>query len=215
MRKTAHSLLRHTFLFAVLTAAVLAVSNPDIAWYPVTLTVINQHGLVQKNSGSFKSAPAKPGAEDTSALAQLQSQMAQDDLGDSNPFSNLSTEVPFEDVYKAGVVRFERQALRSRTYRDESGYDLVHYEVELESGRKAHILAYLERTIESLGSSGEPAMAAEIPVVVVAINTGADTNLSVYRDRILVESSAVSSGQADELLARRLKEGIPFLSVAQ
>ncbi len=202
---------RSVALLVVLFAAALSVSNPDISWYPVNMTVAS-NGVMQKPVARVESSV---GIE-AGPLAQLQAQLATDDMADQNPFANLSSEVPLQQVFAGGVARFQREALRSGAYRDESGYDILHYEIEQSGGRKAHLLAYLDRSLESLGSTdGEPEVQADTLVVMVLKPVGEGLEMAVFRDGVLIETSAISTAVADSLVAQRLNNGIPFLSVAR
>lgn len=215
MKQRLGNIVRSVLLFLITSAAMLAMTNVDLSWYPVAMTVTNQPTAASKSFWKRITEP-KPMVEDTSATAQLKALLAQDDLADQNPFANLSSEDPFLKIYSAGVLRFERQTMRSRSYRDESGYDLVHYSIDQASGEKSHILVYLERTLESLESAeSEPSIHKEIPVILVTTTNGEDSEYSVYRDGALIESSAIPSSQAEGLMAQRLANSIPFLSVSR
>jgi len=215
MKQRVGHILRSVLLFLITSAAMLAMTNVDLSWYPVAMTVTSQPSGTSKSFWKRITEP-KSTSEDTSAAAQLKALLSQDDLADQNPFANLSSEDPLNNIYRAGVVRFERQTMRSRSYRDESGYDLVHYTIDQAGGHKSHILVYLERTLESLEHpDGEPSMQKEIPVIIVTMNNGDESEYSVFRDGALIETSSIPTTQADNLLAQRLANGIPFLSVSR
>ncbi len=219
MRQKFGNFLRSTMLFLVLSAGMLAMTNVDLSWYPVAMTV-SQKSAVAPKSLWTKLTEGKVAAEDTGPAGQLRALLEQDDLADQNPFANLSSQDPLNDIFKAGVVRFQRKTLRSRTYRDESGYDLVHYEIDQAGGHKSQILAYLEReageiTEGDISGEGQPSMHVEVPVILVVRNAGEQSEYSVFRDGALIESSTISTPDADHLLTQRLSDGIPFLSVSR
>lgn len=192
----------------IIFAAALSVSNPDISWYPVEMTV-GEGAVVQRPVERLRSLPK---AEE-GLVAQLKAQFLSDDLADQNPFSNLSSEVPFNAIYESGVEGFERQSLRSGSYRDESGYDLLHYQIHLADGRKSHVLAYVDQGLDALTADPSPAEEAVVLMVFRPAQEGME--LAIYRDGALLETSSLSSAEADSLMAQRLSNGIPFLSVAR
>lgn len=189
-------------------AAALSVSNPDISWYPVEMTV-GEGAVVQRPVARMQSLPKA----DEGPVAQLKAQFASDDLADQNPFSNLSSEVPLEALYSAGVQGFERQSLRSGSYRDESGYDLLHYEISLRGGGKAYVLAYVDEGLEELVD--DPSPAQNTVVLQIFRPSGEGMELALYRDGALLETSTLSTAKAESLMAQRLNNGVPFLSVAR
>lgn len=215
MKNRMSTWLRNLLLLIVLFAAALSVSNPEISWYPLQMTVgtNNGGGLIQRPVARLQSAVGA----DAAPLTQLKAQLATDDLGDQNPFTNLSSEEPLARIFAGGVERFERKALRSGSYRDESGYDILHYELEQAGGRKAHLLAYLEQSIRDLESpDGEPRLQTDtLVLIVLRPGAGEGLEMSVYRDGALIETSEISTAAAETLMAQRLSNGIPFLSVAR
>lgn len=215
MKHRIKNIIRSILLFLVTSAGMLAMTNVDLSWYPVAMTVTNKPTVTSKSLWRQITEP-KTTVEDTSTEAQLKALLAQDDLADQNPFANLSSEEPLNAIFKAGVSRFERQTMRSRSYRDESGYDLVHYNIELSDGRTSHVLVYLERTLEALENpDGEPSIQKEIPVIIVMMSSPEESEYSVFRDGALIETSQIPSTQAENLLAQRLANTIPFLSVSR
>lgn len=207
MTKKIRPAFRQILLTFVLVAAGLSVSNPDFSLYQADTPGILQKPLPRLSSNITR---------EEGPIAQLKAQLSSDDLADLNPFANLSSEVPLDSLLKRGVVSFERKALRSGAYRDEAGYDILHYEVGHPGGAKSQILAYVDRSMEGLSpSDSEPQVQKETLVLMVFQPTETGMELAVFRDGGLIETSPISLSEAESLLAQRLSNGIPFLSVAR
>lgn len=136
---------------------------------------------------------------------ELKARMADDDLLGKNPFSHLSVPEALEKAI-AHATAFERQTLRSRSYRDEAGYDLLHYEVLRRDGSLAQILAYV-----SEAAPGDPEK-----VIVMILSPSKDmSEYSLFQDGTLSELKNVASETGVGLFTDRLASGVPFLSVSR
>ncbi|NJL25815.1 MAG: hypothetical protein HC902_11990 [Calothrix sp. SM1_5_4] len=142
----------------------------------------------------------------TAVAAALKEALAQDELKEQNPYAGLSSLDPIRAIFDKGVSVFSRQTYRSSEYTGESGYDVVHYEIEHPDKSKSSILAYLERMLsqEAAGSGSE-----RIPMVLITGN-----EVSVFREGILLERGSLAPEAAEELVASRLAAAVPFLSVS-
>jgi hypothetical protein len=75
-------------------------------------------------------------------------------------------------------------------------------------------MAYLERSsLVAQKAVGVPD--ERIPFVVVVLRDGERVNYSYYRSGDLIENTELPLSEAESLLAQRLSQGIPFLSVAR
>jgi hypothetical protein len=139
-----------------------------------------------------------PSLPPSSKLRQI---MEDDELAGQNPFEGLKSDGGFQHLFDKEISAFERQTLRSPSYREEAGYDLVHYEILYADGTMARLLAYVAETNE--------------PIVMVLTPNNEHNEYSLYRNGSLEEMTLVMPEEGDSLLAQRLESGIPFLSVSR
>ena len=149
---------------------------------------------------------------------QLRQLMSEDELGLGNPFANLSSEDALNAIFKSEIKAFERQTLRSPTYRDESGYDLVHYEILHANGTMSNVLAYIdphEKFQANANASGVPQVREDVVVVMILTPKQDKNEYAVYRGGALEEVRLLIPEEGEAMLAQRLEAGIPFLSVSR
>jgi len=216
-----------------LAAAVLAIASVDSIWLDKRdLSRRESHELVQlapeiwrprrPNPEAALAPVTKPktrilAAAEKPAVKPLQSEISQsfeqDELQDRNPFAHLSSTEPLQNLLRKGVVKFKRETYRSPVYREESGYDIISYEVEHPDHSKSSILAYLEKAEgEDTGKAGAD---GRLPFVVFMVSKGNSTDFSFYRGGSLIEQSELTREEAQAFVSHRLRDGIPFLSVAR
>jgi len=195
-----------------LFAGTLAIVNMETIWQEYHRdehTEINRFLIRrdQKIPSSFSSAQRTKEKED-GTFKPLQSGLSQsledDELLDENPFAHLSTLDPLQKLTQKGVAKFHRETFRSPDYREESGYDLLSYAVEHTDGSKSTIMAYTEKF------DGKRAV-----YVVFLIGNADGSSYSYFRNGELLEQSDLTPGEANKLIAQRISQGIPFLSVSQ
>lgn len=146
----------------------------------------------------------------------LKTMMSADDLDGKNPFSDLLEDQALLDAM-ADVKSVERTTLRSSNYRDEAGYDLIHYEVRHANGSVSQIVAQVDYnqpfnrdTLPKLENPKES-------IVVLVLNPVADEQyqLTQFRDGLAVEGLNVPKSRGEARVAQRLDQAIPFLSVSR
>lgn len=190
-----------------LSAGVLSIANIDTIWeeraHRHDYEVVRQTTR-QRLHASLSKGATTPVADPT--LERLRGHLAQDEIGTRNPFADLSTIEPLTLVLAKGVKGFGRQAYRSPQYKEETGYDLVSYEIQHADQTVSRVLAYLETPLEG----GEP-----VPVVLVMRAGGEGARQSLYRSGQLIEETDVTLLQAQNRVHQRLNAGIPFMSVAR
>lgn len=157
---------------------------------------------------------AKKVAIENSTVTEFREALAQDEFGEFVPFAHLSTLDPLLNLVRKGVKRFERTTFRSPEYQGESGYDLVHYEVEHPNGARSSILAYLDRPLLTAQRNvGEPD--SRVPVVMIMNENGAMSEYALYRAGHLVEQSQIPLADVSRLVAQRISQSLPFMSVSR
>jgi len=206
--------LRGILMSVVLAAGLLAlmqVEQPydeqEAAWRkPVT-----QRNTWRKlYDAAAVVAGAKPSAD--RAALDLRELMDGDELAGINPFENLNSEDTLNRVFSRGIQAFERQTLRSPSYREESGYDLVHYEILHKDGSMSSILAFLEQPEDSASAFD---VRTETAMVMVLTPKDGQQEYALYRDGALEELNMLMREEGSALFAQRLEAGIPFLSVSR
>lgn len=216
MSKKALPVLKRIFASFCLFAGMLAITNLE--------------SLLQENSRSKESVrevnrlakerlierlktPVATAHASTQSKA-LRESLAQDEFLDVNPFANLSSLDPLNALFAKGVKSFERSTYRSPDHQGESGYDLVHYEIQHNRGGRSVIVAYLERPMLT-ASRNVGAIDDRIPFVMVMVDKGASATYSYYRFGSLTEQIEIPWTDAQGLVAQRLNASIPFLSVSR
>ncbi len=196
--------LRKAALSLCLSAGFLGIVNIETIWQEY------HHASLQENYQLLK-APAHQ-AHKILSLPQsnpLQAELAHslegDELHEENPFARLSSLDPLEQIMQKGILHFHRETYRSPDYHEESGYDIVSYNIEQNDGSKSTILAYLERGVGDV----------RIPFVVIMLSSEKGSSYSFFRSGDLVEQSDLTAAESQALISRRLTGGIPFLSVSR
>jgi hypothetical protein len=126
----------------------------------------------------------------------------------------LSTLDPLQKVMQKGVADFHRETFRSPDYEEESGYDLLSYAIENKDGSKSTIMAYTEKF------EGKRAVYVVFMIGNGNGNSNGNSNgdgaaYSFFRGGELIEQTDLTSAEADKLIAQRISQGIPFLSVSR
>ena len=80
------------------------------------------------------------------AYKDLVQQLAGEEFENGQPFQLSAQRTIWIAVLNKGLKDYSRKIYRSPHFQGRSGYDLVHYELLLEDGAKAHLLAYREKT---------------------------------------------------------------------
>lgn len=205
--------LSKSVVTATLAAGVLAIANFESIWQEYHSKELQEHN---RFVAAGKEKPKHVKLDVTSATKTnykpLQSALSQsledDELQDSNPFAHLSTLEPLQKIMLKGVAHFHRETFRSPEYNEESGYDMLSYDVEHTDGTKSGILAYIEKV------EGSTAGARNV-FVTFMVADGSKSNLFFFRSGELIEQSQLSSQEVQTMVAHRLSQGIPFLSVSR
>jgi hypothetical protein len=205
-----------------LAAGVLSIANVENIWQEYQ----SQEHLEQNRflaAAKDPSRKAKPHAklpinDERAAVKPLQSELSRsfedDEILDANPFAHLSTLEPLQKIMQKGVAHFQRETLRSSDYQEESGYDILSYEIEHSDGTKSEVMAYLEKKDPNeVRNIGAPDTRTVFVVVMVA--NGPTSDISFFRGGELIQQSALSTSEAQALVSNRLSEGVPFLSVSR
>ncbi|MGZ3721437.1 MAG: hypothetical protein ACXVA9_00820 [Bdellovibrionales bacterium] len=215
-------LLRKGAVTVSVSAGCLAIANVETIWqeyHSRDHQETNRFVGTQAGSGKGKS-PVKLAipSEGQVAYKPLQSALSQsleeDELQDGNPFAHLSTLEPLQKIMQKGVAHFHRETFRSPEYHEESGYDLLSYEIEHTDGSKSGVIAYLEKP-EAETSTAVGGPDGKVVFVVFMVANGPNSSLSFYRGGDLVEQSELSTSEVQTLVSHRLSQGIPFLSVSR
>ena len=206
--------LRKVVGSVVISAGILAIANVETIWQEYHHDQLQETQVVRHNKHTKHLAPAVT----ATALRPLQSELSrsleQDELKDDNPFTQLSTMAPLQEIMQRGVAKFQRETLRSPEYHDEGGYDILTYEVEHQDGTKSSILAYLEHADDSSGHKvGGPD--ERVPFVVFLLSNGATSRYFFFRSGQLLTQSELTPSEAQALLTNRLSQGVPFFSVSR
>lgn len=199
-------LLKQGFVSICVSAGVLAISNIETIWRDEAHR--GDYAEVRRDARvhlTERLAP-RPKAAKSLTITELTESLANVELGEVNPFARLSTLKPLDAVLAKGVLSFKRQAYRSPNYKEESGYDLVSYQITHPDQTSSVILAYLEPTLEGPDA---------VPVVLIVLNGPEHARQALFRAGELTESQSVPLSVAQGMVARRLNAGVPFLSVAR
>lgn len=207
-----------------LSAAVLSIASVDSFWMDLIKGLRQKpQELIQTASATWrpmhtaavgvaKNAGSRP--EFKPLQSELSRSLEQDELLEHSPFAALSNLDSLQSVLKLGVVKFHRETFRSSAFQGESGYDIVSYEIEHKDGHRSSILAYLDKAdpsdIRDVGSSD-----ARVPFVVFMVSNGSGRSYIFYRSGVLVDQHEMNAQDADDYVAQRLRNSIPFLSVAR
>lgn len=209
-------ILRKTLASLCLSAGVLSVATID------SLYTENEHAgdlvkaRIAKSRQVLETRTFRAKQLLNSQSSSLRESLAQDEFGEVNPFASLSSLDPLTAILERKVKSFQRQAFRSPDHQEESGYDLVHYEIQLADGGRADILAYLERaSLTSERGVGAGAPEDRVPFVVIMNESKDSTAYAYYRAGDLLENAILPLSETRALLAQRLSAGVPFLSVAR
>jgi hypothetical protein len=213
-RRKIFAFLRKTFASLCLSAGVLSVASIDSMYTEGRHAEDLQKAKVVKARKALHERMATSRRIlDERGLA-LRESLAQDELGEVNPFTALSTLDPISEIFDRKVKRYARQAFRSPDHQDEAGYDLVHYEIELTDGGRADLLAYLERaSLTAQRAVGAPD--DRVAFVLVMSENKDSTAYAFYRAGELIENTVLPATEARTLVTQRLAAGVPFLSVAR
>lgn len=210
----------------LLSAAVLSIANVDMLWQEHLhgsnpdvrreATVRQLRARLTEATKVAAAASPETGRRGTGAskaafgglVARLRDTLAQDEIGDTNPYATLSSLDPLTQVLNRGVADYRRQAFRSPRYKDEVGYDLVHYEIQHPDKTISNILAFLDYP---LAEGTEP-----VPTVLILEGQAGDlVRQTLFRAGTLTDQSGTSQAQAQASVNLRLSSGVPFISVSR
>ncbi len=220
---------RRTFGGLSVMAAMLAIASIDTVWIDRSEIARHEvHELVRISESTWRAkrpqkADALASVLDDQVVAKkpLQSALSRslehDELQEQNPFANLSSQDPLQAILRKGVSHLHRVTFRSPTYKEESGYDMISYEIEHPDRSRSSILAYLDKYSELSSEDTEASEDAveRLPFVAFMVSSGEVTEFSFYRGGNLVEQSDLTHAEAQAFVAQRLRDGIPFLNVAR
>ncbi len=212
---------RKVFGSLCLSAGVLAIANVETIWQEYHRGALQEsHELINAhNKGWLPKGKTELATRGTTIYKPLQSALSrsleQDELHEQNPFSHLSSLEPLQEIMKKGVAKFQRETFRSPAYQEESGYDMISYEIEHPDGSRSSILAYLERADQAGPKRDIGAPDERIPFVVFMVASEKGSTYSYYRGDALVEQSGLTTTEAQAFVAQRLSSGVPFLSVSR
>jgi hypothetical protein len=207
--------LRKISYFTILAMGLLAMMNVESP-ENVAQGQWRRTDIRQRNSFTrmYQAAVSATGLSKSSMAKKLKEVMNSDELGVGNPYENLSSDDSLKNILQSKVTAFERKTMRSPAYHDESGYDMVHYEILHDSGEISTILAYVEAdTNES--SEGQPELHEENVVLVVLTSQGEKNQYALYRNGTLEEVREIMPEEGQSMIAQRMATGIPFLSVSR
>ncbi|NJM10268.1 MAG: hypothetical protein HC883_05255, partial [Bdellovibrionaceae bacterium] len=210
------SLFKKSLTTVFVSAGVLAIANVESVVHQrehaqeFTRERIKMARIQLREKIDQAGKQAKPAGQADALLEFL----AQDELGEAAPFVSLSTLDPLTHVIRAGIKHFERTTYRSPEYQGESGYDLVHYEIEHPEGLRSSIVAYLDRPLLTASRNvGSPD--ARVPVVMILEGRGEQSLYSLYRSGNLIEQADIETSDVAGLVAQRVSASVPFLSVSR
>lgn len=209
--------LRQVFVSVSLSAGVLATMNMEMLWQEYNPPARNEVGSVAELQGR-NSGKAILDSDDgglNSALISFQESLVQDELKEQNPFNTLSSSDPLNKVLDKGVLSFRREAFRSPNYQEESGYDLLAYEVTHPDKSISNIVAYLENPGSATQGRGIGAPDERAPFVMFMVAGKGKTAQYFFRNGTLIEHSDLTQGEAQAIVSRRLNTGVPFISVSR
>lgn len=207
--------IRALLFFVILAAGTLALFHTEAPNEPSAMA-FKKIEIRQSNTWSrmYRAAAVATGLRKPTMTDQLRDVMSGDELAEVNPFHNLSADDSFKEIFKMKVTAFERRTLRSPSYHDEAGYDLVHYEILHEDSQISSVLAYVE-TENNQAGNGVPELKRDVVVLLVITPKGEKNQYAVYRDGKLEEVRLILPEEGAALLAQHLDAGIPFLSVSR
>ena len=200
------ALLRNTFVSACAAIGLLAIANVDAIHQEPESPAYHAASAVPPRPRLNDRLIAPKGALVPGVLADLRAALGAVELGRSNPFADLRDLKPLEAVLARGAVHFKRQSYRSAHYQEETGYDIVAFDITHSDQTKSTILAYLERTLEG------PDV---VPVVLLVTNGPERAKQALFRGGELAESQSVPLSVAQSMVAQRVNAGVPFFSVAR
>lgn len=203
MTSFAVEVTRKSFVSLLMAAGVLAIANVD--------SVLPGHGPTfyeVKEAPKYKAKASPPGQQNLKnlkvqfglGLDRLRNSFAEDEFNDEKPFVALIDAEALNLLGQKGVKHFVRQAYRSPQYKNEFGYDRLHYAIEHEDGSHSLVLAYLE------GSS---------PVVSVFVGEGSQSRNFLFRSGQLVDRSNLPVNQAQLVVNQKIEDSVPFLSLSR
>lgn len=213
----AGQIFRRFFATVLLLSGLLAVSNVQ------TRLEDQRNGEAASQSlrlRAVKTLSSSPDLTMSERAQALRAQLMQDELADGNPFANLSSSEPLNEVYGKGVLSFERQTYRSPYYVDEFGYDLIRYEIVHSDHSQSQILAYIDvtrgiDTDEELGETSGSNRAEKSPVVFIVTSDSKKSHAFTFRNGLLKEHRELPPPEAEELVSQRLNSSVPYFSVSR
>lgn len=132
--------------------------------------------------------------------------MRTDAFGDQLIFSNLSTFEPITNILKKGIVSFDRKTLRTQSYRDEEGYDLLVYQIHHPLSVESRIMAYYEKR------------AGELPALKIVVLTGRPgangVELIQFENGSLSSHQEVAWNEGQNLFDRQLTNASTLMSAS-
>lgn len=217
MKTRAMLLLRRIMTSIVLSAGILAIANIDSVLHENNqgkqFARERMRAAKDRLRQRLEVADQKP-SRPRGLENMLRDSLAQDEFNDILPFASLSTLDPLSLVMQKGVAHFDRTVFRSPDYQGESGYDLVQYDIEHPGGSRSVILAYLDRPLLT-ASRNVGAPDSRIPVVMILDAQGEQAAYSLYRAGNLIEQSQIPAGDMSGLVAQRIAQSLPFMSVSR
>jgi len=198
-----------------LSAGVLAIANMEIIWQGYKGGDKREdHAVLQASTRKATLPLADHSQTFKPVQSALNESLEQDELREENPYAHLSTLDPLKQIIQKGVAKFHRETYRSPDYQEESGYDLISYEIEHTDGTHSTILAYLEKTDPKLWHN-VGVSDSRVPYVMFFISHGDKTIFASFRAGDLIEQAELSPADSKAQIAKRISQGVPFLSVSR
>lgn len=208
VRQTLRGIAMSIVLAAGLIALMQAESDPqpESAWRKIKQP--KQHAWRK----IFKPGPL---SRSEKVAGDLKNAMSADELAGLNPYETLSSEDALRRLLERPILTFERKTLRSPSYRDEAGYDVVHYDIQHTDGSQSSILAFVDHTGELVTTDNVEIRGEETVIMVLTPKDGGEQEYALYRNGALEELTTVPPEESASLVAQRLDAAIPFLSVSR
>jgi hypothetical protein len=197
------------------SAAVLAIANVETIWQGYHRDELREEAQTLAPKQIVPHIKLKAAVH---GVKPLQSELSQtlegDELKDANPYAELSTMDPLQQIMRRGVASYRRETYRSPDYQDEGGYDLVSYKIEHSDGSRSSILAYLEHP-DGHQARNVGAPDQRIPFVIFMVSNGETSRYYFFRSGQLIEQSDLTQDEAQSLVSHRIGQGVPFFAVSR
>lgn len=198
-------------ILGLMTGAVYMATQFDIERHiradrvtPKTQAKIKRVQEVKDQLDVAATAATGPIRQVDSELTQM---LAEDELDSQNPYSELSSPVPIQEIFAKGIRGFDRRTYRSPNYHETFGYDLVTYEVRHEKS-KSLILAHTSNS----GIEGVP---TKTFVVFISPLSEGMVRWTQFEDQLLAYDRVMSEEEATTQMSSLIQSSIPFLSVSR